>query len=154
MPQSPHHHQRGLSGSGYFPCYREVGRPITTHHISRYHLDTQRMEAQLPSDKLLHIRNQLSAWLTRKKATKREILSLVGLLQHARKVVRPGRSFVSRMYITAAKLKQLYHYTHLNKDFRSDLHWWNAFISIWSGTSFLQAPFHQTILITPSKLMP
>ena len=57
-------------------------------------LDTQLMEARLPSDKLLRIRNQLSAWLTRKRATKREILSLVGLLQHACKVVRPGRSFV------------------------------------------------------------
>ena len=107
-------------------------------------LDMQRMEAQLPSDKLLRIRNQLSAWLTQKKATKREILSLVGLLQHTCKVVRPGRSFVSRMNITAAKLKQLSHYTRLNKDFRSDLHWWKAFISIWNGTSFLQAPFHQT----------
>ena len=29
-------------------------------------LDTERMEALLPSDKLLHIQNQLSAWLTQK----------------------------------------------------------------------------------------
>ena len=67
-------------------------------------LDIQLMEARLPSDKLRQIQNQLSAWLTRKKATKWEILSLVGLLQHACKVVRPGRSFMSRMYSTAAKL--------------------------------------------------
>ena len=46
-------------------------------------LDTQCMEAQLPFNKLLRIHNQLSAWLTQKKATKREILFLVGLLQHA-----------------------------------------------------------------------
>ena len=65
-------------------------------------LDTQHMGARLPPDKLLCIRTQLVAWLTRKKATKREVLSLVGLLQHACKVVRPGRSFVSRMYATAA----------------------------------------------------
>ena len=106
-------------------------------------LDTQLMEGRLPSDKLLCIRNQLSAWLTQKRATKREILSLVGLLQHACKVVRPGRSFVSRMYSTATKLKQLSHYTRLNKDFRSDLHWWHAFVTIWNGTSFLHAPSHQ-----------
>ena len=80
--------------------------------------------------------NQLSAWLTRKKATKMEIISLVGLLQHTCKVVRPRRSFVSRMYITAAKLEHLSDYTRLNKDFRSDLHWWNTFVSIWNGTSF------------------
>ena len=58
-------------------------------------LDTKCMEARLPSDKLLRIRNQLSVWLTRKKVTKRDILSLVELLQHACKVVRPGRSLVS-----------------------------------------------------------
>ena len=40
------------------------------------------MEARLPDDKLLRIRTQLAAWLGKKKATKREILSLVGLLQH------------------------------------------------------------------------
>ena len=33
-------------------------------------LDTQRMEAQLPSDKLLRIRNQLSDWLTQKRQPK------------------------------------------------------------------------------------
>ena len=107
-------------------------------------LDMQHIKAQLPSDKLLCICNQFSAWLTREKAAKGEILSLVGLLHHAYKFVRPGRLFVSQMYITTAKLKQLSHYTRLNKDFRSDLYWWNAFISIWNGISFLQAPFHQT----------
>ena len=39
------------------------------------------MEARLPDDKLLRIRTQLVAWLGKEKATKREILSLVGLLQ-------------------------------------------------------------------------
>ena len=58
-------------------------------------LDMQYMEAQLPSDKLPHIRNQLSAWLTCKKSSKRETLSLVGLLQNACEGVNPGRSFVS-----------------------------------------------------------
>ena len=49
-------------------------------------LDTRCMEARLPADKLKRITTQVSSWLTNKKATKREILSLVGLLQHATKV--------------------------------------------------------------------
>jgi len=57
-------------------------------------LDTNTMEARQPAEKLQRIRNLLSAWLHKWKATKREILSLVGLLQHATKVVKPGRSFV------------------------------------------------------------
>ena len=50
---------------------------------------------------------------------------------------------VSNVYSTATKLRHLSHYTHFNKDFRSDLHWWHAFITIWNGTSFLHAPSHQ-----------
>jgi len=68
-------------------------------------LDTKRMEARLPDDKLQCIRHQIKAWLSKRKATKRQILSLVGLLQHATKVVRPGHTFLSRMYSIAAALK-------------------------------------------------
>ena len=103
-------------------------------------LDTVRMEARLPEDKLTRIRALLSSWLTRKKATKREILSLVGLLQHASKVVRPGRTFTARMYNTAARVKELHYFTRLNKEFRSDLFWWHIFINKWNGLSFLRAP--------------
>ena len=52
-----------------------------------------------------------SQWVSRTSATKREILSLVGSLQHATKIVHCGRAFVSRMYRTAAKLRELHFYT-------------------------------------------
>ena len=107
-------------------------------------LDTQQMEARLPEDKLSRIRTQLSTWLGRRKATKREILSLVGLLQHATGVVRPGRTFVSRMYNTAAKIKELHYYTTLTKAFKSDLHWWHFFVNSWNGVSFLECYAQQT----------
>ena len=80
------------------------------------------MDIQLPEDKLQIIYQELSSWLHRKAATKREILSLVGLLQHTTKVVRSGRTFVARMYSTGAKLRELTFFTRLNKDFRSDLY--------------------------------
>ncbi|XP_065884002.1 uncharacterized protein [Dysidea avara] len=100
-------------------------------------LDTELMQARLPEDKLSRLRNQVKAWLSRKKATKREILSLIGLLQHATKVVIPGRTFVSRMYKAAARLKRLSHSTRLTAGFRSDLRWWHLFASCWNGISFL-----------------
>ena len=84
-------------------------------------LDTRLMQARLPNDKLKQIRLQVAAWLSFKKATKREILSLVGLQQHASKVVVPGRTFVSRMYSAAAHLKRLSYFTRLTQDFHSDL---------------------------------
>ena len=67
-------------------------------------LDTERMEARLPAEKLTRIQATIHKWLSRKSATKLEILSLVGLLQHAAKVVRPGCTFVSCMYSVAASV--------------------------------------------------
>ena len=101
-------------------------------------LDTTRMEARLPEDKLTRVYHTVSNWLDKRNATKREILSLVGLLQHAAKVVRPGRIFVRRMYNVAAKVQEMDHYTRLNKDFRSDLYWWHTFVTSWNGISFLR----------------
>ena len=102
-------------------------------------LDTAKSEIRLPEDKFLRIRQEVSSWLGKRRATKRQILSLVGLLQHATKVVRPGRSFVSRMYATAAKVKELDFYTRLGKEFRSDLTWWHTFLASWNGLSVLRS---------------
>ena len=116
----------------------KVEGPSTSLTFLGIVLDTSRMEIRLPSDKLQRIQNELSSWLRKKKATKKEILSLVGLLQHATKVVRCGRTFVSRMYWTAARVRELTFYVRLNKEFRSDLHWWYIFLEIWNGLGFLR----------------
>lgn len=101
-------------------------------------LDTVKMEARLPKEKLARTHKEVSVWLGRRNATKREILSLVGVLQHAAKVARPGRIFVRRMYSVAARVRELDYYTRLNAGFRSDLHWWHTFLQDWNGASFLQ----------------
>ena len=90
-------------------------------------------------DKLLRIQHDLPGWLRRKKATKRDILSLIGLLQHATMVVQLGRPFVLRMYPTAAEVKELVFYTKLNKEFRSDHIWWHTFVNSWNGLSLLRS---------------
>ena len=43
------------------------------------------------------------------------------------------------MLATAVKVKQLDYYTCLNRDFRSDLHWWNTFLVSWNGLSLLRS---------------
>ena len=101
-------------------------------------LDTTHMEARLPEEKLIRIVHAIGNWLDKRNATKREILSLVGLLQHAAKVVHPGRIFVRRMYNVAAKVQEMDYYTRLNREFRSDLYWWHTFVTSWNGISFLQ----------------
>ena len=78
-------------------------------------LDTHRMEIRLSKDKLQRIYQELSSWLHKKTTTKWDILSLIGLLQHAIKVVRSEQIFVTRMYSTATKLRELTLFTRLAK---------------------------------------
>ena len=59
-------------------------------------------------------------------ALQRELLSLIGQLQHACCVVRPGRSFLRRMIALSTMPKELYHWVRLSKEFRSDLRWWGT----------------------------
>ena len=84
-------------------------------------IDTSKSEIRLPEEELHRIHQEIASWLGGNKATKQEILSLVGLLQHATKVIRQGRSFVSQMYATAARVKELDYYTRLGWEFKSDL---------------------------------
>ena len=92
------------------------------------------------------IRIKVDKWLGKQSATKREILSLVGLLQHAAKVVRPGRTFVRHMYCTAAKVQEFNYYTRPSKEFRSDLYWWHI-LRDWNKASFLSMPRVPEIVI-------
>jgi len=42
------------------------------------------------------------------------------------------------MYATAAKVKELHHFTWLNREFRSDLLWWHTFMASWNGLGLLR----------------
>ena len=95
-----------------FPLAMEkVEGPSTLLTLLGITLDTAQVEIQLLDDKLARIFQCIDQWLPKKNATKCDILSLVGLLQHATKVVRCGRTFVCRMYSTAAKISRLDFYT-------------------------------------------
>ena len=68
--------------------------PATTIRFLGIELDTVAMEMRLPEDKLQQLRKQVQDWRGKKAVSKRELLSLIGSLQHACKAVRPGQSFM------------------------------------------------------------
>ena len=102
------------------------------------------MEAHLPKDKLDRIRTAIQKWLNKRSATKREILSLVGILQHAAKVVRPGTCLSAACMLWQRRYRN---WTILNKEFQSDLHWWNTFLGHWNSVSFFQPKVAPDIVI-------
>jgi hypothetical protein len=71
--------------------------PSTILTFAGIELDTNTMEARLPGDKILKTRSILSEFLCRRKATLKEVQSLIGLLNFACTVVPPGRAFLRRL---------------------------------------------------------
>ena len=92
-------------------------------------LDTNEMVLRLPADKLAHLMEMLSAWRGKKACRKRELLSLVGVLSHASKAVRPGRAFLRRLIDLLMVVKHLDHYVRLNGSAGSDIEWLFCFAS-------------------------
>ena len=114
--------------------------PATALPFLGIQLDSIAMEIHLPPEKLTRLRKELAAWKAHKKCKKRELLSLIGLLFHACKVVRSGRSFLCRLIDLTMVPKHLEHYVRLNVDARSDIEWWAQYSQTWNGISMMHLP--------------
>ena len=111
--------------------------PTTCLTFLGIEIGTQAMELRLPAEKLARVCHQtVSERLGRKAATRRELESLVGILQHASKVVRPGRRF-ERLIQVMSSVKGRDHFVRLGVDVRSDLMWWQLFLETWNGIGIL-----------------
>ena len=102
-------------------------------------LDTHRMERRLPQGRLEELKQLITKWMDRRAGKKRDILSLIGKLAHAAKIIIPGRIFLRRMIDVAHKAKQLDHWIHLTTEFKSDLAWWQCFIDCWNGLGMMRS---------------
>ena len=117
--------------------------PTTCLTFLGIEIDTEAGQLRLPTDKLQRLLSVLHEWENRKSCTCKELESLIGLLNHACKVVRSGRSFLRRMLDLLHAIHHPPHSTtpiRLNLGFRSDLAWWVLFVERWNGVSFLFPP--------------
>ena len=115
--------------------------PATRLAVLGIEFDSVAMEMRLPDEKLQWIRSMLGSWKSKRTCRRKELESLVGLLQHASKVVRPGRIFLRRLYTLLSQTHQFRgHYTvRLNAECQADLEWWCLFIVSWNGVSLLHS---------------
>ncbi len=87
-------------------------------------IDTVKMEIRLPADKLARLQLLINQWSAKTVCTKRDLLLLLGYLQHACKVVPSGRSCLRRMINTSTYAKQLY--GSLDRTFGGGLCFWQT----------------------------
>jgi len=95
----------------------------------------------------ISLRASCSAWYSQclsdsnAKSASTECLNHSWTLQHACKVIRPGRSFLRRAISLLSVAKRPHHHIRLNHGFKSDLMWWKVFSTHWNGASLLVDPF-------------
>ena len=119
--------------------WQKVEGPSTTLTFLGIVLDTVKMEMRLSEQRMEELKKLIDKWLAKKAGRKRDLLSLIGKLAHAAKIIVPGRIFLRRMIDVAHKAKQLDHWVHLSADFKSDLAWWHCFMDCWNGLGMMQS---------------
>ena len=115
----------------------KVEGPSTCLPFLGIEIDSVAQELRLPMVKLSRIHAMLSEWEGKTRCTQKELQSLAGHLQHAASVVRPGRSFLRRLYDLQATVTKPHHHIRLSAGIKSDLAWWRTYIELWNGVSFL-----------------
>ena len=111
--------------------------PATCLTFLGIEIDSVKLELRLPTEKLRRVKQAVKEWFGRKAARRKELESLLGLLQHAAKVVAPGRRFVRRIIQALTGVKHRDHYVRLGAEIRSDLLWWHRFLDKWNGVGIL-----------------
>ena len=86
--------------------FNDLGVPIAEHKtidpsstvvFLGIKIDSNNMTLHLPDEKLVELKALILVWMEKKVTVARDVKSLVGKLEHASRVVCPGRSFMRRM---------------------------------------------------------
>ena len=118
-------------------AWEKLEGPMTMLTFLGIEIDTSAMQLRLPHTKLTELRSLLKEWRLKRACRKRELESLTGKLQHASSVVKPGRTFLRRLFELLAGTRKDHHHIPLRGAARSDIAWWDIFIEAWNGVSII-----------------
>lgn len=111
--------------------------PSTCVEVHGILIDTKSMIAKLPLYKVQALKSLLNTYRRRKKVTLRELQSLLGHLNFACRVIKPGRCFLRRLYDKTSGISGKHHYIKLSNDCRADIQLWYEFIHDYNGCTLL-----------------
>ena len=128
--------------------------PVTTLEYLGIILNSMKMEARLPPDKVLRLKHMLMEFCNMKSCAKVKLLSLLGHMNFASKVIIPGRSFMSYLlYLTRGKSNNR-DIIYFNDDCRSDMKMWINFLDSWTVYHFLLTVPYLTLIFNYTLMQP
>ena len=130
----------------FFKLAEDIGVPIkhdktvlpsTSVEVHGITINTNTLSAHLPQDKILNLKSLLSTIMNRKKITLQQLQSILGHLNFASKVIKPGRCFLRRLYDLTKGITQPQHFIKLTKEVRADLKLWHSFLDNYNCCTLL-----------------
>ena len=98
-------------------------------------LDSVKQEIRMLPEKLVDLTQELDRRSTGRKATKRELHSLIGKLLFAARAVPGGRLLLRHLITLASTVAHLHYWIHLNAEASANITWWHAFLPTWNSTA-------------------
>ena len=124
-------------------------RPSTELEFMGILLDSQKMEARLPDDKLSRLHTLIASWQSKSACCLHDLQSLIGSPHFACKLVAPGRPFLRRMIALTHGLSNPTSVIQLSKEFRKDLDMWSLFLGSCNGVNLFLPPFSPATVFIP-----
>ena len=111
--------------------------PNTQVEVHGIEVDTVQMIARLPDDKLSKARSLVRTLTCVKRTKLKALQEALGFLNFACKVVRPGRTFLRRLYDVCCRVSLPHHYVRIDREARKDLRAWLTFLTDYNRVSLL-----------------
>ena len=112
------------------------------------------METSLPDDKIHELLSKLRSWYSCKKCRKRELLSLIGNLNFACRIIPAGRIFLRRLNDLSTRARLPNRHVTMNREARRDISWYLRFLPSWNGRAIIPTPTRRDPRIWNSSQMP
>ena len=115
--------------------------------------DTVAMSMSIPSDKLEELRETLSLWSKKKRASKKNLQKLLGKLIWVSRCVKYSRGFMARLL---AQLRELHQFPDnasrsLPEGCKEDIKWWIRYVRRFNGVEMMFP--EEPLLLPPEDLI-
>ena len=99
-------------------------------------INTEEKTLKISQERMDDIRSEIDKWFNKRICTKRELLSVIGKLQFAAKVVNNGHMFLRRLIHKSKSAKNLHYKIYIDDETLKDLRWWKKCIGSHNGVAW------------------
>ena len=122
-----------LQDLGFQISWHKVIGPTQKLVFLGVELDTHRCEMALPPNKRAELHQVISRFLTRRRASKKQLQQLADKLNWACRAVYGGRTFLRRILDVMNSLGSSSAKKRLSPEFHEDIRWWHSFLTHFNG---------------------